>query len=254
MRFGVIVIGDELLSGKRRDRHLPHVIEALGAQGFELAWAVFVGDDAGDLTATLRRTLAGPEAVVCFGGIGATPDDRTRQCAAAAAGLALTRHPEAVAEIEARFAEAAYPQRIRMAELPQGARIIPNPYNRIPGFSLGEHHFLPGFPDMAWPMLDWVLEHYYAGQRPRQASVEHRLRVRGRYESELLDLMEAFTRRFPQLRLSSLPTLAGQSPEIELGVRGAPEAAAEANRWLRSALDEAGVAWEALDAPAGPGP
>lgn len=253
MRFGVIVIGDELLSGKRRDRHLPHVIETLGAQGFELAWAVFVGDDAEDLTATLRRTLAGPETVVCFGGIGATPDDRTRQCAAAAAGLALVRHPEAVAEIEARFAEAAYPQRIRMAELPQGARIIPNPYNRIPGFSLGEHHFLPGFPDMAWPMLDWVLEHYYAGQRPRQAPVEHRLRVRGHYESELLELMESFTQRFPQLRLSSLPTLAGESPEIELGVRGAPEAAAEATRWLRGALDEAGVAWETLAAPPGPG-
>ncbi|MEJ2509175.1 MAG: molybdopterin-binding protein [Gammaproteobacteria bacterium] len=253
MRFGVIIIGDELLSGKRRDRHLSRVIETLGAQGLELAWGLLLGDDAGDITATLRRTLAGAEAVFCFGGIGATPDDRTRQCAAEAAGVTLARHPDAVREIESQFGPAAYPQRIRMAELPAGSVIIPNPYNRIPGFTLGDHHFLPGFPDMAWPMLDWVLDRYYATQRPERAPVEHRLRLRGHYESELLTLMEDFTRRFPDLRLSSLPTLAGGGPEIELGVRGAPPAAAEGCAWLHGALDAAGVAWEPLDPPDGPG-
>ncbi|HVL55722.1 MAG TPA: molybdopterin-binding protein, partial [Burkholderiaceae bacterium] len=84
--FGLIVVGDEILSGKRQDKHFPKVVELLGERGLQLAWARYVGDDRPRLTATLRETFAGGEPVVCCGGIGATPDDHTRQAAAAALG------------------------------------------------------------------------------------------------------------------------------------------------------------------------
>ncbi len=73
--------------------------------------------------------MARRDAVFVFGGIGATPDDHTRQCAADAAGLALVRHPRGAAIIEKRFGREAYPQRIHMAHLPSGCALIPNPVN-----------------------------------------------------------------------------------------------------------------------------
>lgn len=181
--------------------------------------------------------MADTTPVMCCGGIGATPDDHTRQCAAAAAGVPLVRHPGAVREIEDRFGDKAYPHRVRMAELPEGSDLIPNPYNRVPGFSIRRHYFMPGFPDMAHPMAAWVLDtHYPDGGRPiRQASV----RVYGVAESELMDLMQELTERFPKARLFSLPRL-GEDYRIELGFRSrddldAPMAA------LRTALDTMGL-------------
>jgi molybdopterin-biosynthesis enzyme MoeA-like protein len=73
----------------------------------------------------------------------------------------LRLHPEAEREIRARFGGEVTPQRLQMGEFPAGASIIPNPVNRIPGFSLREHHFVPGFPQMAWPMVEWVLDNRY---------------------------------------------------------------------------------------------
>src|SRR6266705_2920972 len=161
MGIGAIIIGDEILRGKRDDQHFAKLIGILAVRGLKLDWCEYLGAEPGLITQTLQRTLRSGDIVFSFGGIGATPDDHTRQCAAAAAGVPLIRHPEAAAEIEARFGEAAYPKRILMADLPQGSRIIPNPYNRIPGFSIKDHHFLPGFPEMAWPMMEWVLETFY---------------------------------------------------------------------------------------------
>jgi molybdopterin-biosynthesis enzyme MoeA-like protein len=130
MAFGLIIIGDEILSGKRRDQHLPKVIELLRERGLRLAWAEIVGDEPARITALLRRTFAGPDIVFCCGGIGATPDDHTRQCAAAALGVPLELHPQGRALIEERIRETAGPdadlnapenlQRFKMAEFPRG--------------------------------------------------------------------------------------------------------------------------------------
>ena len=176
MAFGVIIIGDEILSGRRIDKHLPKVIELLGARGLSLGWAEYIGDDPERITATLRRTFASGDIVFSTGGIGATPDDHTRQCAAAALGVPLELHPEAAKLIQERIrdmhpANAATPldlnspenlHRLNMGTYPQGASIIPNGYNKIPGFSIRQHHFVPGFPVMAWPMIEWVLDTQYA--------------------------------------------------------------------------------------------
>src|SRR5260221_7002916 len=109
-----------------------------------LRWCEYLGDMPDLIPASLKRTLASGDIVFSFGGIGATPDDHTRQCAAKAAGVALQLHPDAKREIEARFGAEAYPKRIQMGVFPGGSRIIPNPYNRVPGFSFARHHFLPG--------------------------------------------------------------------------------------------------------------
>jgi molybdopterin-biosynthesis enzyme MoeA-like protein len=243
--LGLVIVGDELLLGRRQDRHLQHVIETIRPRGMQLAWCRYVGDDRRRLTEELRQTQHDEIPVVCFGGIGATPDDQTRSAAAAAFGCPLVRHPEAVAQIEAHFGADAHPNRIRMADLPEDALLIPNPVNRIPGFTLYEHHFLPGFPQMAWPMLDWVLERYYpvAGD----ALVECALRVFGVRESELLDLMESLVQRHADARLFSLPHL-GETSTIELGFRGRQSAVQHAFDDLVAELNRRSLSFELASA------
>jgi molybdopterin-biosynthesis enzyme MoeA-like protein len=163
----------------------------------KLDWAQYLGDSPALITETLRRSLATPDIVFCFGGIGATPDDHTRQCAAAAAGVDLALHAEAEAEIRARFGDEATPQRLKMGEFPIGSHIIPNPYNRIPGFSVGDHHFVPGFPVMAWPMVEWVLDNQYAHWFRKDAHCEQSVIVVGAMEATLTPLMEAIERDHP---------------------------------------------------------
>jgi len=123
--LGALIIGDEILSGKRADKHLAHVIATLAARGLSLDYAQYLGDDRARLTEVLRGNFARGDIVFSFGGIGATPDDHTRQAAAAALGVPLERHPEALREIEARFGAEAYPHRVLMAEFPAGSRVIP---------------------------------------------------------------------------------------------------------------------------------
>ncbi len=242
--FGVFIIGDEILSGKRRDKHLARVIGALSDRGLCLAWARYLGDERERIASALRETLASRDVVFSFGGIGATPDDHTRQAAAQAARVPLELHPEAKAEIEARFGAEAYPRRIRMGEFPAGSRIVPNPFNRVPGFSLGDHHFLPGFPEMAWPMLEWLLDTRYGHLRRSEHDVDEAILVREAGESQLVDLMNLIVARYPHLKLFSLPHLGPGQRHIELGVRGNALAVGRAMAEIRAGVTTAGFPWE----------
>lgn len=233
--FGALLIGDELLTGKRTDKHLPKLIEILRARGLELSWVLTVGDDATRLQSALRHSLASPDIVFSFGGIGATPDDRTRQCAAAAAGVALEFNAEGRAVLEEIMGERAYPQRIHMVEWPVGAQMIPNPVNRVPGFSFRQHHFVPGFPRMAWPMVEWVLDTHYADLHQADPDQEYLLEALNMPESDLIDEMNAVMLAHPDVRLSCLPNAAGRRA-IEFGLRGAPALAASAYLEFFSAL------------------
>jgi len=249
MAIGALIIGDEILSGKRQDKHLSHLIAALAARGLRLAWARYEGDDRARLAAVLRDSFAHGDVVFSFGGVGATPDDHTRQAAAAALGLPLVRHPEAVAAIEAQFGAAAYPHRVLMAEFPAGASIIPNPVNRVASFSLRDHHFFPGFPEMAWPMLDWVLA-TRCSALTALPEAERAIVVHGAGESQLLTLMEENVARFPGLKLFCLPSfLADGGRRLELGVRGDPAALDAAIAHLVAGVEAAGFRWEPLPSP-----
>lgn len=242
--FGAIIIGDEIMRGKREDKHFAKLRELLGRRARVLSWCLYLGDDPAQITLCLRDTFANSgDTIFCFGGIGATPDDYTRQCAARAAGVELYRHPDAVAALEAQFGAAAYPLRVLMAELPRGSAIIPNPVNRVPGFTLHRHHFLPGFPEMAWPMIDWLLDRE-PGALPTQVQSERSILVFGAYESLLLELMNACVARFPAAKLFSLPTLGQLDRRIELGVRGEPAEVGRAIEYLKSGISDLGFAWQ----------
>ena len=207
-----------------------------------LSFADYVGDDPERITLTLQRAFEHKGVVFSCGGIGATPDDHTRQCAAKALGLDLVLHPEAEVLIRERTREVALENglpyepdrpdnvhRLNMGRFPAGASIIPNPYNKIAGFTCqgpqGVVHFVPGFPVMAWPMMAWVLDNFYAEHFHSQAHMEKSIIVMGAMEATLTPLMEAIEARFSGVKVFSLPSV--DHPEfgrhIELGVKGSPE-------------------------------
>jgi molybdopterin-biosynthesis enzyme MoeA-like protein len=250
-RIGAIVIGDELLSGKRTDKHLPRLIEMLAARGLELSWARILGDDAQLLTQNLRESFASGHLVFSFGGIGGTPDDRTRQCAGAALDLPLQAHPEGIAELEAQFGPGGTPLRLRMVQFPAGADIIPNPVNRVPGFSIRDHHFVPGFPSMAWPMVEWVLDQRYANLHRIGGVIEQGMTVFDCRESQIIALMEEFEQRYPMLRISCLPHAELRRYQLELALRGDPASVDEAIALLRERVTGMGFQWEPLAAGSG---
>ena len=296
--FGLIIIGDEILSGKRADKHLPKVIELLGARGLPLAYADYVGDDPARITATLARAFAAARAsgdvVFSCGGIGATPDDHTRQCAADALGVKLALHPEAKLLIEERMKDVAKEQgvafepdrhdnihRLNMGTFPEGSEIIANPYNKIPGFSClvghenssgkqgardwlrqtadaaapsggsyshevgecGGIHFVPGFPVMAWPMIEAVLDQRYAALHQKAAYAEKSVIVMGSMEATLTPLMLSIEASHANVKVFSLPSV--DHPQygrhIELGVKGAPEAVNQAYPALLAGLHQFAV-------------
>ena len=249
--IGLIIIGDEILSGKRADKHLPKTIDLLKARGLALDYADYVGDSPERITATLRRAFASGDLVFSCGGIGATPDDHTRQCAARALGLDLVLHPQAAAMIRERMQDVALEQglvyepdrpdnlhRLNMGMFPAGAGIIPNPYNKIAGFSCGSVYFVPGFPVMAWPMMEWVLDTHYTHLFQNAAWIEQSVIVFGAMEATLTPLMETIEADFVGIKVFSLPSV--DHPEygrhIELGVKGRPELVIQAYPALLAGL------------------
>jgi molybdopterin-biosynthesis enzyme MoeA-like protein len=258
--IGLIIVGDEILSGKRADKHLPKLIELLSDRGLQLDWAEYVGDSPDRITATLKRAFDSGDIVFSCGGIGATPDDHTRQCAARALGRELELHPQAEALIRERMQDMAKEQgipyepdrsdnihRLNMGVFPKGASLIRNPYNKIPGFTVGTVHFVPGFPVMAWPMMENVLDELYPHLFQRDAYVEKSVIVFGSMEAMLTPLMEEIERKHPQVKVFSLPSVDHPTwgRHIDLGVKGAP---AEVEPAYRTLLDGLGK----LDVKLGP--
>ncbi len=246
--FGLIVIGDEILSGKRRDGHFPHLCGLLAERGLELEWVRFLNDDPRRIERTLTETFADDTVVFSCGGIGATPDDRTRQCAAAALGRPLVFHPEGLAMLEARFGRPIEPAtRKHLVEFPEGASLIPNPVNQVPGFSVAQHYFLPGFPNMAWPMMAWVLDHHYAAWQDPDRLTEQAITVEGARESDVIPLLQRFEAAHPELRLSCLPNTRSKTFSLELGLRGAPALVAAAMPLLCDEIATLGFVWRPVE-------
>jgi molybdopterin-biosynthesis enzyme MoeA-like protein len=219
-RFGLIVIGDEILSGRRQDKHMSKLIELLNDRGLSLSWAKYVADDPEQITATLKDSFASGDIVFSTGGIGATPDDHTRQCAALALGTKTELHPTDLSTPENQH-------RFKMGEFPIGSDIIPNPYNQIPGFCIREHYFVPGFPVMAAPMMAWCLDHHHQNLFHRENWAEQSFIVPKGIESTLTPLMERIEASFPGVKVFSLPSVGDPSKggvyaerHIELGIKG----------------------------------
>ncbi|WP_353201507.1 molybdopterin-binding protein [Polynucleobacter sp.] len=259
-RFGLIVIGDEILSGRRQDKHMSKLIELLNERGLSLSWAKYVADDPDQITATLKASFASGDVVFSTGGIGATPDDHTRQCAALALGTKTQLHPTAKELITARIqstaegdpikADLSRPEnqhRFKMGEFPIGSEIIPNPYNQIPGFRIQEHHFVPGFPVMAAPMMAWSLDTHYKELFHQENWCEQSFIVPKGIESALTPLMERIEASFPGVKVFSLPSVGDASKggvyaerHIELGIKGNANLLESAWSALRTGTQELG--------------
>lgn len=249
MGIGALIIGDEIIRGKRQDKHFEKLRAILAARGLHADWVLYMGDNRARLTEALRRSLASDDIVFSFGGIGSTPDDHTRHAAGAAAGVALAVHPEAEALIRARLQSLnreVTPAMLQMGAFPVGSRIIPNPFNGIPGFSYQHHHFVPGFPEMSWPMVEWVLDTYYRDRFHANPEAEAAIIVWEGIEGLLVELMERIERDYPGLIVFSLPSVGNETirRHIELGVRGTPAQVPPAMAEIEAEIARRGLTFE----------
>ena len=254
-KIGLFIIGDEILSGRRQDKHLSTVISMLSRRGMQLSLARFLPDDLDTLVQEYKRSFASGDIVFSCGGIGATPDDKTRDAVALALGVELELHPIAAKLITSRFQELAKEgrgsidmgtpenqRRLAMGVFPKGAEIVPNPYNKIPGFFIQDHTFVPGFPEMAWPMIEWTLDQRYAQYHNLQRVEEHSILAYSLPESRITPALEFIETNWPGVKTFSLPTVAKDNnpPFVDLGVKGPSPAVQEAFSYLKGEILRAG--------------
>lgn len=245
--IGLIIVGDEILSGRRQDKHLSHIISLLDKRDLALDWCRIIGDDIEQQVSMYKDTFAGEHIVFSTGGIGATPDDLTREAASQASGFELDYHPEGLSIVEARFGDEINDDRRRLVQFPRNSRLIPNPINNIPGFSVYDHHFVPGFPQMAWPMIEWVLDTLYPSL---QANKKTELAVTvNALEGQIMQLMKTVNHKFENVSAFSLPKIVQQEDkkELVLGVKGVGSQLQEAMSYIQSSLDENHFEWENID-------
>ena len=237
MKFGLMIIGDEIVQGTRVDAHFPAIKQMLAERGLRLAWVEYVCDDRADLVKRFKRSFAESIPVLVTGGIGATPDDHTRQAAAEALGLPMALNSEALTLIdvaaqkrgETDLESTTHQQRRQMGNFVVGAQLIPNAFNGIAGFSIQQHYFMPGFPVMAHPMVAWVLDTYYRDWFFKDGFAQRSCMIYDLQESQITPLMEAVERDYAGVQTFSLPTLGHYGEikrySIELGVKAEGEAA-----------------------------
>ena len=235
-----LIIGDEILSGKRQDKHLTHLIKTLKKYGLCLSKADYIPDDIDIIRENIESKIG--SIVFCFGGIGATPDDCTRNAASLAHKKPLTQHPQAKNLIEKQFGKGAYPKRILMADLPENAHIIPNTINNVPGFFINHHYFMPGFPEMAWPMIDWIINNRYEALKNLKTIEDQSIWLDNVSESKLIDTMKEIQEEHQDIKVYSLPKLK-PNKTLELGITGAPKNVNKAMKDLRSQLKKSKFNW-----------
>lgn len=239
--FGLIIIGSEILDGRREDTHFIYFRDRLRERHISLQYTLVLEDDPQLLVTQLSWAIEAGVPFFCCGGIGGTPDDHTRQCAAKAGGVDIAVHPQGEAILRSRWGKEVTAKRLSMVTFPETSALIPNPVNQVPGFTFRNGHFLPGFPEMAHPMMLWVLDNCYSTAVEKDC---HVLRLPGSREADLTHLMEQFIEAHPGLSFSSLPRFTDTGTEIDLAVKGPSEDAKEGFEHLIVMLDDAGVAYE----------
>ena len=208
-QIGLIIIGDEILSGKRMDQHFENSKKILSKRGIPITWVVKVGDEKKLCEQFLRFSFFNMNSIVfCFGGIGSTPDDNTRQACADALGVNLSLNSQAEKLINEKFKKlniSITSERLQMGEFPFGSKIIPNLHSNIPGFSIKNHYFLPGFPQMAGPMMEWVLEKNHQNIFSDFVEVEYFFQIDSLYESSITPTLNKIVKNYQNIKVYSLP-------------------------------------------------
>ncbi len=231
----LIIIGDEILSGKREDKHFKKSLDLVKQNNYLIKSVTYLPDSEYEIQSKIENLK--DKIIFCFGGIGATPDDHTRLSAANAHNKLLTQHADAVKLIENKFGKEAYPKRILMADLPDGSELIPNSINMIPGFCINKHFFMPGFPEMAWPMMEWI----FKNKLPPSNKIEfdQSIIIPNIAESLLIDLMNQIENDFPLVKMYSLPKITPQK-QVEIGVKGDKRQVLSAMEMVKKYIKELG--------------
>lgn len=217
----MLVIGDEILSGRTKDKNIGYVAEYLGAIGIELKEARVVGDDQDQIVAAVNALRTRYDYLFTSGGIGPTHDDITADCVAAAFGVAIDLDPRAVALLEARYQPGELnAARLRMARIPAGADLIDNPISRAPGFVLGNVIVMAGVPAIMQTMLDAVAPTLRSGAKMLTRTVEARGLPEGVYASDLAAIAKAA----PGVSIGSYPSFTGTGFRNQIVVRARDEA------------------------------
>ncbi|QKF81464.1 competence/damage-inducible protein A [Halarcobacter ebronensis] len=217
LNFYSVIIGTELLNGRRKDSHFSFLNEQLLKRGWRHK-ASFVVEDDTLLMENIYNLIKADENSVMFsfGGIGATPDDYTREIAAKifTNGI-MNYHEEAKELIINQFKEEAYPHRINMAYLPQNAKLLKNVVNNVPGFYLENRFFFtPGFPSMSQAMVVEALDRYYE----RNLIVKYRESLTAYCgENDLIDIMKTIPK---EIELSSLPKIIDDKRMVVISLSG----------------------------------
>jgi len=235
----VLVIGDEILSGRTADTNLNTIARFLTELGVDLIEARVVGDRRGQIVDAINTLRAGHDYVFTTGGIGPTHDDITAECVATAFGVALPFHREALAILERRYGAELNDARRRMARIPEGGRLIANPVTDAPGFQVENVFVMAGVPKIMQAMLEDVRPRLKTGA----ATVSRTLKVEGLGEGVLSAPLERVAQAYPQLSLGSYPFGSGTAGfGANLVVRGRDASAvAAAVDALKTALAEVGV-------------
>ncbi|MDO9207359.1 MAG: molybdopterin-binding protein [Sulfuricurvum sp.] len=223
--FYAVIIGSEILNGRREDKHFTFIRDALIRRGHSLFSTFIIKDDVELIRSIFTLIKNDPDGILfSFGGIGSTPDDLTRAIASDVFddGV-LVAHEQFLRDIIERFGEQAYPYRINMANLPRDAELLHNVINNMSGFYLSNRYFfMPGFPEMSHPMVEEALERFY----PKGSATYRKTLIAQTSENTLIEVMEQLS---PDVDFSSLPMINKGTPTVEISIASTDEALCEKN-------------------------
>jgi len=235
----VLIIGDEILSGRTQDTNLNAIARYLGVHGIDVAEARVVGDVEDEIVATVNHLRERYDYLITTGGIGPTHDDITADCVAKAFGVALYEHPEIIEMMQSRWQGELNAARRRMARVPEGGSLVKNPVQGPPGFQIGNVFVLAGVPSIMRGMLEDVGPRLKGGA----VTISRTVRVDGSGEGVIAAPLEAVAKAHPTLSLGSYPFFSGEGYGSNLVVRGRdPEELAATLVELEAALRAAGIA------------
>jgi molybdenum cofactor synthesis domain-containing protein len=202
-RVGVVILGDEVLKAEIREANLAYLLPLLNEWGAEVALCAILPDDVEVVARHLRAYLAEVDLLVLTGGIGPTPDDITRDAVARAAGVPLVVHPTAAALLTEYYKERMNESRMLMAQVPEGAQLIPNPVSVAPGFYVARMAAFPGIPRLLHEMFGW-LKPLVEGKRKSRVTL-----YGDAPESAFAGIMKEAMDAFPDVSVGSYPTMEG---------------------------------------------
>lgn len=197
----VLVIGDELLSGRTKDTNVGHIAETMTAIGIDLREVRFVSDIEEEIVAALNALRARYTYIFTTGGIGPTHDDITADAVAKAFGVGIDHDPRAVALLKERFSDAELNEaRMRMARIPDGAELIVNPVSKAPGFWIGNVITMAGVPAIMRAMLDHVVPQLKTGTKVLSETIDAGLK-----EGDVATDLREIAKRHPDTTIGSYP-------------------------------------------------